>query len=180
MKKLMKIFTLFAMVSLLLLAFSGTVQAKTVIFGGVFEIDDESVVPVGDEMNPCDFEVTIHSYGSVRLELSEDHNGYLEFRQFEGQIKVDYYHTPDRTLKARMQGKSGWQDLNEDGSVWVVKSSGPDWLVTIPGYGPVFGSAGLTLFIDTGEEQVYIHDVGLRVFTEPEDYEAFCNYLKPE
>lgn len=181
MKKLMKILAVCAAVALLLLAFSGTVQAKTVIERGTHDFDYLEVFPAGDR---CDFEVTAHHYGSYRFESSEDKDGLGALRITEGQYRVDYYYTPERTLRGRVQGPLLIQNL-DDGI--LIKINGADFLIIVPGYGPVYGAAGLNLFKitfdpETGDVQFdYLKDSGLRFYWDNEaNLEAFCNYLKPE
>ena len=175
--------------ALFLLTLTGTALADTKLEKGFVEFDDLYVLDFGHPLNPCNFVLSYHTYGEYKYTLTLDQNGYWGYRQTDGQVRWEYYYTPDRIVRGHVQEPEGWQDIVADGSSWITYYHGTDILIIVPGDGPVYGGAGiweLTItVIGVDEDGNWIFDeqvnknAGLEVIRIAEGWEAFCNYLKP-
>ena len=176
MAKIKKILIACIVVSLAILAIAIPAQAN----------DKYRETIVVDEYIPvdgfCDFGITVHQYGKIKITYSINNDGFLGFREADGNFKVEMYVTPDKKLSPHFQGPYRWQDLNAEGTDWIEKATGPNQFVVIPGYGPVYGRTGNTTFrVTILEDDVKVEVLkfsGLN-FYEQEGIDAICSYLQP-
>lgn len=173
MAKLIKILVVCLVASLAILAFAAPAQ------GNEKESWTEEIDNYISADWLCDFNVTAHQTGKINITYSMDKEGKLSFRSQDGNVKTELYADPDGPhLTAHFQGPFSWQDLVQDGSDWIEKSTGQYQKITVPGYGVAVGRTGnLTIrYSELGVEVIQFS--GLFTY-DPEGIEAICNYLKP-
>ena len=168
--------------SVLLLAFLTFAGARPAYadthYQDVIDVGD-SWVWYGDD-NPCGFDLTFGVSGNLRINYWLDENDELTHKiEIFGNIKADVS-ANGKTVKVQSQGPINWEF--SDGMV-IAKTTGPTEFVTVPGYGKVFGFAGLlmeTWLIDpvSGDWINYHLEKWAGNFKDS-DWGPICEYLGP-
>jgi hypothetical protein len=182
----MKTKHVFRILSVVLLVIM-TLSAASPAYAGthvqeVIQVDDSWIWSGSDADNPCGFDIGIHEYGTYRVNywLDEDEQITREIDIF-GNMKL-VMSANGKTLNVLYQGPAHWV-YSEDKV--VLKVTGTNAAVTVPGYGKVDGSAGLLIITwdidaETGEwiNGIEVKWVGSKDFvSEPN---PICAYLGSE
>jgi hypothetical protein len=119
----------------------------------VIPTDDSWTWNATDEDNPCGFDIGLHEYGNYRMNYWLDEDGQLT-RELDifGNMKLELS-AHGKTLKLLYQGPAHW--FYYENTV-ILKVTGTNASLTVPGYGKVDGSAGLLIITfdidpETGE-----------------------------
>jgi hypothetical protein len=141
-------------------------------------VDETSTWLANTEDNPCDFDIVVHEYGTFRGNYWIDDNGQLT-------RAMDIYAGLKQTLSAhgktvnmQIQGPIHYDVISENH--FIMTSVGTNSLITVPGYGKIFGGAGqiveeIKFDPTTGEVlDVILSQVGNINF---DNFSAVCKYL---
>jgi hypothetical protein len=128
--------------------------------------------------NPCGFDLTIHEWGTIRVNywLGENQNLTYEIDAY-GQMRMTTS-ANGKTISFNMQAPIHYK-YNDAGV--IIKTTGANFLGTAPGYGKIWGGSGLvieTWDIDpvtgTWSNHILLRTVGNINY---DDWAAECEYL---
>ena len=131
------------------------------------------------EEAPCDFDIYLHHYGTVRYQLFFDNEGQItRFHAIYGPMKQTWF-ANSKTLGVQISGPIHSELVSETEVIetWVGTTS----LITVPGYGRVFGSAGYfsRKWDITTDPWTLIEVVKFVGAPYIEDWDPICAYLAP-
>jgi hypothetical protein len=129
--------------------------------------------------NPCDFEINYYAELRVVALLWYDEDGNLTKEVYNWAGSKDTVFTTANSLTLRRGGQISFTYISDTET--IIKVTGNNWTATIPGYGIITGSVGMTEVREfynpvTGEWESELIKQGGLTFDEPE---VFCQYLQP-
>jgi len=143
----------------------------------VIEVDETSIWPAAE--NPCGFDMVFHDYGKLRANWWVDENGAITHSiDIIGNLKEEIT-ANGKSVNVQFQGPIQTTYI-ENG--YIIKYIGAANIVTVPGYGKIFGGGGRIVYTflfdpDTGEVSYTLDKQVGNINWD--DFTLLCEYLGP-
>lgn len=127
------------------------------------------------EDNPCDFPIDYYAEIKVVLVQWLDQDGNVTHEIINWAGSKDTIYTDANSVVLHKGGQIRFDYISD--TQMIIKVTGNDWTGTIPGYGKITGSVGISeVLVDDETGEVTVLKEALHTFDNPE---AFCEYLQP-
>jgi hypothetical protein len=150
----------------------------TPVLAGPPEFYDEVIDYTGPLENPCGFEITVHSYGTIRWQYFFDKNGVLtDAHAICGQMK-ETWSANGKSVDVQISGPIQYKIISDTQVIDSIK--GTAQVITVPGFGKIYGQAGHFAYKwDYTTEPWTFIEVVREAGTSAWDLDPVCAYLAP-
>jgi hypothetical protein len=150
----------------------------TPVLAGQPEFTDEVIDYTGPLDNLCGFEITVHSYGTIRWQFFYDKNGVLtDAHEIYGQMK-ETWSANGKSVDVQISGPVQYKIISDTQVIETYE--GTSQVITVPGSGKIYGSAGHFAYKwDYTTEPWTFIEVVKEAGTSVWDWDPVCAYLAP-